>query len=147
MKDSGEAILGSFDGATSLVGLLAGALLVHAPPHVVLVEAAALAVAAAVSMAGGTYLAAKGVTASLVMGVASLVGSLLPALPVVLLPGPAGVGLAALLMLCLGVGIAEVRCRTTERIGRRLAYCSTFLVLLVASGLAVAVSLLLGVSG
>lgn len=143
-EEQSEAVFGGFDGATSLIGFLAAALVVHASSHAILVQAAGLAVAAAVSMAGGDLLSGKSLRLSLVMGGATLVGSLAPAVPVVLIPGLFGVLLGVALVVALGVGIAEVRAVETNR---RRAYVSTFTVLAAASGLAVAVSMLLGVSG
>jgi hypothetical protein len=148
-----EAVFGGFDGATSLVGFLAGALVVRASAHTVLVEAAALAVASAVSMAAGDYLAGKPTRLAAVMGFATLAGSLAPALPVVLIHGWVGVALGVLLVLLLGLGIAELRARgtrpstATSTTGRGNAYLSTFAVLILASVFAAGVSLLLGVSG
>lgn len=140
-----EAIFGGFDGATSLIGFLAGALVVHASSHAVLVQAAGLAVAAAVSMAGADLLAGKSRRLAAVMGLATLAGSLLPAVPVVLVPGPLGVLLAAVLVAALGVAIAETRSRAGG--GRRRGYVSTFAILVAASGLAAVVSVALGVAG
>jgi hypothetical protein len=56
-----EAIFGTFDGMTSLPGVIAGAL-VSGTEHILVVTAAGLAVAATVSMAGGedTGTAARG---------------------------------------------------------------------------------------
>lgn len=139
-----ESVFGIFDGSTSTLGILAGLLISGATAHTVLVACAGLAVASAASMAAGDYLAGKSCRLSVVMGLATLVGSLVPAVPVVAFPGLPGVLLATLLVVLLGVGIAEVRSRTTSR---ARGYLSTFAVLIAASGLAVAVSLLLGVAG
>lgn len=125
--------------------MLAGLLVVHASSHAILVACAGLAVASAVSMAAGDYLAGKSIRLSLVMGLATLAGSLVPAVPVVVFPGAAGVVIAALLVAGLGIGIAEVRSHSGT--GRPHSYLSTFLVLAASSGLAVAVALLLGVGG
>lgn len=143
--DKSAAILGSFDGATSLVGFLAGALAVHANAQAIMVEASALAVAAAVSMASGYWLSGKPVGSSLIMGLATLLGSLVPAVPVIFLPGFPGVLFAAFLFVVLAAVIAEVR--TGEDVSRLRSYVSTFCVVLVAGSLAAGVSLGLGVSG
>ncbi len=140
-----EAIFGGFDGSVSLVGLIAGAIVAHASPHVLLVVAGGAAVSSAVSMAGGDRLAGKSWRLSAVMGAATFAGSLLPAAPIILIPGVLGVALAALLLAGLGAGIAEVRAHGTP--SRGTAYRSTFAMLLVASGLAAAVTIGLGATG
>lgn len=140
-----EGVFGSFDGACSTVGVLAGLIVVGSPSHAVLVACAGLAVASAASMCAGDYLAGKSIRLSVVMGLATLVGSLVPAVPVIAFPGLLGVLLAVLLVALLGAAIAEVRSRTGT--GRLHGYLSTFTVLIAASVLAVAVSLLLGVAG
>lgn len=142
--DVSAATFGAFDGGTSALGVLAGLIVAGAPAHQVLVAVGGLAVASAIGMAAGDYLSTRQIRASTVMGGATLVGTVLPALPVVLLPGLAGVVLGAVVMLALGIGIAEVRSRED---GRKRGYATTFVVLVAVSALTVAVSLLLGVGG
>lgn len=144
-SSTSEAVFGAADGMVSLLGLLAGAMVARAAPSALLTMAGGAAIAAAVSMAGGDWLSGKSVRQAIAMGLATLLGSLVPVLPVVLVPGLLGVLLAVLLVVLLGVGISEVRSRTGK--GRLSGYVSTFTVLIAASGLAVAVSLLLGVTG
>lgn len=194
MRDAtSEAIFGAADGMVSLIGLVAGAMVAHASPAALLTMAGGAAAAAAISMAGGDWLCGKTIKLSAVMGVATLIGSLVPVLPIVFLPGLAGVLLAVALTLLLGVGISEARSQatgpktdvistehhmlvgTTIEIndganhkralvrhvagggpynvlvaypaGRLYGYTTTFGVLVAASGVAIAVSLLLGVAG
>lgn len=140
----GRATFGSFDGVVSLVGVLAGLLVAHAAPTTVLTTAGGLAVAAAVGMGFGDYLGGSTGRLAAVMAVATFTGSLLPALPVALIGGPAGYALAALLIVALGVAIAEVRAQ--ER-GRVRAYLLTAAVLIVASALSAGAAVGLGAVG
>lgn len=194
MRDAtSEAIFGAADGMVSLIGLVAGAMVAHASPAALLTVAGGAAAAAMVSMAGGDWLAGKSIRLSAVMGGATLLGSLVPVLPVVFLPGLAGVLAALALTLLVGVGIAEARAQATGPktdviatdahllvgttievndgdsgkralvrhvagdgpysvlvsypAGRLYGYGTTFGVLAVASGVAIAVSVLLGAAG
>lgn len=140
----GRAVFGGFDGSTSAVGVLAGLLAAHATPTTVLSTAGGLAVAAAVGMGAGDYLSGSTVRLAAVMAAATFAGSLLPALPVALLPAPLGYMLAVVLIVALGVAIAEVRSRD---LGRPRAYALTGGVLVVASGLSAGAAVLLGAVG
>lgn len=80
--DRKEAIFGSFDGMTSTLGV-AGLLATHATPSKILAAAIGIAVAATTGMSAGQYLSdgKRNLRKAVVMGVATLVGSVLPALP------------------------------------------------------------------
>ncbi len=140
----GRAVFGGFDGSSSTVGLLAGLYVAHASPATVLATAGGLAVAAAVGMGFGDYLGSSNVRLAVVMAVATFLGSLIPALPVALVGGTLGYVLAALLVVALGVTIAEVR--ATER-GRFSAYLHTGAVLVAASALSGGAAVGLGAVG
>lgn len=140
----GRAIFGASDGLTSLIGVLAGLLAAHATPAAILAVTGGGAVAAAVGMASGDYLGGATPRLAAVMGVATLAGSLAPALPVALLPGPLGIVLAALLVVALAVAISEVRAHAC---GRVHAYTVTGSILAAASGLAAAAAVGLGAAG
>lgn len=140
----GRAIFGAADGLTSLTGVLAGLLAAHATSAAILAVTGGGAVAAAVGMASGDYLGGATPRLAAVMGVATLAGSLIPALPVALLPGPLGIALAGLLVLAIAVAIAEVR--AADR-GRVHAYAVTSSILLAASALAAAAAIGLGATG
>lgn len=142
--DTSQAIFGSFDGLTSLIGLLAGALVVHATGGQILAEAGGLAVAAAVGMASGDFLSGSTVRLSLIMGISTLIGSLVAAVPVALIGGVLGYALAVVVSLVMAVLIAETRSRSD---GRLRGYASTFIILVLASALSVGVSVLLGAVG
>ncbi len=82
--DLRQAIFGSFDGLTSALGVITG--LIVAGTHIssrILAACLGLAVAATVGMAAGEFLSdeARSLRRALVMGAATLTGSILPALP------------------------------------------------------------------
>ena len=137
--DTRMIVFGAFDGLTSAVGLVLVAALTSGSN--VLAVSIALAVGAAISMAAGEWLADdqpvdRGRRAAL-MGLATLVGSIVPALPfAVAAHSAARVG--ALAFTCgAGVVIAEVRP------GKRLpSYAKTLGVLALSCGLAVGCALL-----
>jgi VIT family len=112
--DLQEAVFGATDGATTSVGLVATLWVSHHRSTIAL-AAAASGIAAAVSMAGGEYLADpdSSVRRAAVMGLATLVGALEPAVPFFV--GYGGVMLSACIALTLILGgvVAFVRARTT----------------------------------
>src|SRR5271166_4449225 len=81
--DIREAIFGSFDGMTSTLGVVAGLLATHAPAPKILAAAIGIAVAATVGMGAGQYLSDgnRNMHKAIVMAVATLIGSVLPAIP------------------------------------------------------------------
>ena len=111
------AVLGSADGVTSIAGVIAGGAAAHVS-HVALgVTAVGGALAATVSM-GGAEMLAQDTTdwpAVAAMGVGTLGGSALPALPLLVASGP--VAWLAIVGLSIGFGVAvgAVRARTTHR--------------------------------
>lgn len=140
-----QAVFGGFDGLVSLLGVLAGLSVAHAHPATVLAVCAGLAIASAVGMAAGDWLAGTSTRMAVVMGAATLTGSFLPALPAALIPSPAGQATTLAVVLAVGVAISEVRARATKR--RLPAYLSTALILVVASGLSIGASVLFGAVG
>lgn len=109
----------------------------------ILATAVAAAVAASVGMSSGDWLGGATRLQAAVMGVATLAGSTVPALPVALVPGPVGYAASALFMLALAVTISEIRAAKTTR---PRAYTTTLTILAVASGLSIAAALLVGAS-
>jgi VIT1/CCC1 family predicted Fe2+/Mn2+ transporter len=81
--DVKEAIFGSFDGMTSTLGVVAGLLATHASSQKLVAAAIGIAVAATVGMGAGQYLSdgTRNLRKALVMAAATLVGSVLPAIP------------------------------------------------------------------
>lgn len=137
-----RAVFGLFDGVTGCIGVLAGLIVAHATPTAILATAAGLAVAAAVGMAFGEALSGGSYAQAAVMGVATLAGSLAPALPVAMFYGATGYTVAGILVVAVAVVIAEVR--TPPRI---VAYLTTFTTLAVASALSAAAALMFGPTG
>jgi VIT family len=111
--DAREAIFGSFDGMTSTLGVVAGLLATRATaPHIV-AGAIGIAVAATIGMGAGQYLSdeKRSVRKAVVMAVATLAGSVLPALPFIF---------GRLTGVCLGIGRDHAPCRGGDRALPRL---------------------------
>ena len=81
--DLQEAIFGSFDGMTSTLGVVAGLLATNASASKIVAASIGIAVAATVGMGAGQYLSdgAKNLRIVIVMAVATLIGSVIPAVP------------------------------------------------------------------
>lgn len=140
--DTAQAVFGAFDGTCSAVGMIASLAISNAAS--LLTAAIALAVGAAVSMGFGEWLSdpQSRVHRALVMGGATLAGSIVPAAPYVALTGlRAAVACAAVTVGC-GAVIAELRPGA-----RTPSYAKTFGVMVVACGAAVAASRLAGGAG
>jgi VIT1/CCC1 family predicted Fe2+/Mn2+ transporter len=143
-----EAIFGTFDGMTSLLGVIAGAL-VSGTEHILVVTAAGLAVAATVSMAGGEFLSDSGTAGArrrraAIMGLATFIGSFLPVIPYLLFARtPATVASVAVTLL-MAVGIAQAR---VPKQGAVAAYVQTFAILIIAGALSIITTVALGATG
>jgi hypothetical protein len=103
------AILGSFDGTASLLGVVAYLLVTH--PALIFPTAASGAISSAVSMGGGEWLSDSdsGFTASSVMAAATFTGALLPALPFAFATGPGAMAACAVICLALCAVVAALR--------------------------------------
>lgn len=133
--DRREAIFGSFDGMTSTLGVVAGLLATSAAAPKILAGAIGIAVAATVGMGAGQYLSdgERNVRKAIVMAVATLIGSVLPAIPFIF-----GTSLACVLTsIAITIVAASV-------IGHYRGYVVTYAILLVVAvvtiGLSVAVA-------
>jgi VIT1/CCC1 family predicted Fe2+/Mn2+ transporter len=129
--DVKEAIFGSFDGMTSTLGVVAGLLATKATaPHIV-AGAIGIAVAATIGMGAGQYLSddQRSVRRALVMASATLIGSILPAIPFFFGDSRACI-LASLAVTVLAAGV----------IGHYRGYLVTYAILIVVSVLTVALS-------
>lgn len=135
-EELGDAAFGGFDGLSGTMGVLLGLIATHASPGIVLGACAAGAAGNAVSMASGQYLGDRGgpgrVRRAAVMGVATLLGALAPALPYALLPGALGIALAAVVIGAAAIVISHLR---PDHAGIR-AYAQTFALLIAAGGAA-----------
>ncbi|MGO9885514.1 MAG: VIT1/CCC1 transporter family protein [Solirubrobacteraceae bacterium] len=129
--DLREAVFGSFDGMTSTLGVIAGLLATNATAPKILAAAIGIAVAATVGMGAGQYLSdgSRNMRNALVMAVATLIGSVLPAIPFIFGDSRACiVALIAITMLAAGV------------IGHFRGYVVTYSILIVVSVLTVGLS-------
>jgi VIT1/CCC1 family predicted Fe2+/Mn2+ transporter len=138
--DISQAIFGSFDGVVSVIGVMVALL---ARPTPIIVEASVgLAAASAVGMMAGEYLGddTRNVRRAVVMGVATIVGTMCPVVPFMLLTKELAIVVAVILVLVISLAIARARAQATS--GR--AYVETFGVLLLAAGVTALVSWLTG---
>jgi VIT1/CCC1 family predicted Fe2+/Mn2+ transporter len=130
--DAREAIFGSFDGMTSTLGVVAGLLATRATaPHIV-AGAIGIAVAATIGMGAGQYLSddKRSIRKAVVMAVATLTGSVLPALPFSFGNSLASV-LASVAITLLAAAV----------IGHYRGYAVTYAILLAVSVLTVGLSI------
>lgn len=137
------AIFGGFDGATSVVGVL---LTLTRHPGQIIPAALGLAVAGGVGMAAGSWLSQDsdaGPREALVIGAATAVGTLLPALPYAVLAGTMAIVCSAVVLVLLGAAITVVRSRdrtlrraAAETYGVLAAVCVAVAVCALATGAA-----------
>lgn len=131
-SEAREAIFGSFDGLTSTLGVVAGLLATGSTaPHIV-AGAIGIAVAATVGMGAGQYLSddQRNVRKAVVMAVATLAGSVLPALPFIFGASvPCVLASVAITLLASAV------------IGHYRGYAVTYAILAVVSVLTVGLSI------
>lgn len=142
--DVKQAVFGVSDGLTSALGVVIPLALAGRPMLTVIFG---LAICAAIGMAGGEYLSDErgDLRAAVAMGIASFVGTVLPALPF-LFALPYCIAAAASGAICVGtlVGISETKAREMARLR---AYLQTFGVLAVASVCTVAFAFMTGAVG
>jgi VIT1/CCC1 family predicted Fe2+/Mn2+ transporter len=130
-----EAIFGSFDGMTSTLGVVAGLLATGAAAPKIVAGAIGIAVAATVGMGAGQYLSddSRNLRLAIVMAVATLVGSVLPALPFAFGDSTACVLASIAITLAAGGVIGHYR-------GYLVTYSILVVVSVVTVGLSVAVA-------
>lgn len=138
---TGQEIFGSFDGLTSVLGVIVS--LLGAPLHVLLAGAAGLAASSAVGMGAGQYLADadRSIRKALAMAVSTVVGTLIPVAPYLVLPRVPATVAAGVLCVAFGVAVSVIRSRSCPR---KQAFVETFLVLALAAAVAVVVSVCTG---
>lgn len=136
-----EASFGLFDGLVSVIGVIVG--LMAGPAKLIVRAAVGLAAASTVSMAMGEWLgdAKRSWKRALVMGAATLIGTLLPIGPFLFFSKMTAVITSSVITLGTAAYIAEQR-TTTER--RLKAYLETYLILIVSIGLTILVTYLTG---
>lgn len=133
------AVLGSFDGCASLLGVIIYLLITH--PALIFPTAVSGALSSAVSMGGGEFLSDSdsGLPASGVMALATFAGAALPAVPFAFGTGPAEIAASALFIAAIGIAVAGMR----PNRGLGLALLETFALLAAVALVVVACSLLL----
>ena len=132
VPDAREAIFGSFDGMTSTLGVVAGLLATKASASHVVAGAIGIAVASTIGMGAGQYLSdgQRNLRKALVMALATLIGSILPAVPFFF-----GTSQACVLV---SVGITLL---ASAVIGHYRGYLVTYSILIVVSALTIGLSL------
>lgn len=112
-----EAVFGGFDGATSIMGVILGILIVSGNSHVIFVTALGGAISAGVSMGGGDFLSQDRTNWGLVavMALASFTGSVLPGVPYAIGSGPAALAASLAIALAITLVIAVARYRLSPR--------------------------------
>jgi hypothetical protein len=138
-KLAAPAIFGSFDGMSSLIGVVIYLLLSH--PSVIFPAALSGAVTSAVSMGGGEYLcdSDNGLAASLVMALATFAGALAPAIPFAFSQGAAAEAECGIICACVITAVAALR----PNRGPGLAVTETAGLFLACAAVAVACSTVL----
>lgn len=133
------AVLGGFDGAASLLGVVIYLLLTH--PVLIFPTAMSGAVSSAVSMGGGEWLSDSdnGLGASAVMAGATFTGALLPAVPFAVAAGPLAVAESA--VICLGIAVIVAALRPNRGLG--MAMTETLGILAAVAAVVVACGLFL----
>jgi len=132
-SDTREAIFGSFDGMTSTLGVVAGLLATKSNASHIVAGAVGIAVAATIGMGAGQYLSdgQRNLRKAMVMAVATLIGSVLPALPF-FFGASTGCVVASIGITLLAAAI----------IGHYRGYLVTYTILIVVSALTVGLSIL-----
>lgn len=132
-SDTREAIFGSFDGMTSTLGVVAGLLATKSNASHIVAGAIGIAVAATIGMGAGQYLSDdhRNLRKAIVMAVATLIGSVLPALPF-FFGKTTGCVIASIAITFLAATV----------IGHYRGYLVTYSILVVVSALTVGLSIL-----
>jgi hypothetical protein len=129
------AVFGTFDGITSLLGVLLG---LASHPALVLTAAIGVGTAEAVGMAAGQWQSDSddGLGAAAVIGAATGAGCIAPALPYAVLHGTAAAGSSAALILAITAAIGVARADAGRR-ARAVAQSYAILAAVAAVVLAV----------
>ena len=103
------AVFGSFDGTSSLLGVLVYLLVTH--PKLIFPTALCGAISSAVSMGGGEWLSdsSNGFGASMVMGLATFAGAVLPAAPFAFGGGWPAITASVVIIIAIHVAVAFLR--------------------------------------
>ena len=112
-----SGLLGASDGTCSIAGVIAGGAAAGIGHNALAVTAIGGALAATVSMGGAEMLAEDATDWGAIgaMGTGTLLGSALPALPLLAMSGHAAWGAVLAVSLLIGLAVGWVRARTTHR--------------------------------
>lgn len=138
-----KAIFGSFDGLTCVLGVIAAGYVAN-DMHTLLLAVVGLALAEGIAMAGGSYLSEfvgiYRVRHALIIGVASAIGIVVPAIPFFFAPKHVAALLSLFLVVCFAIIIASCRVKT---LGALEAYVQTFSIVLLCALVTILVTMLL----
>ncbi len=132
------AIFGAFDGITCCLGVILS--LLH-EPRLILTAAAGVAAAEMVGMAAGEWQSSSdnGLAASVVVGVTSGLGAVLPAIPYAILPAAVARWCSVLVLLAVTAAIAWLR---SDSRGRGRAFAESYAILAAVGAVVWCVQLL-----
>jgi VIT1/CCC1 family predicted Fe2+/Mn2+ transporter len=140
-EERSQAIFGLFDGVVSLVGLVFGLIIAHASRHDFILTGLGAAISATVSMSTGEFEAAKGemrarLSGATAMGIATMIGSLLPIVAFFWLPHGPALGISAALCLAAAAWVGYEKRKGLEcQMHWYTGYASSFAFLLGAAGI------------
>lgn len=133
-----KAVFGSFDGMTCILGVIAGCY-VSGDMRTLMLSAIGLAIAEGIAMAGGSYLseivAVYRLQHAFIIGVASAIGILVPALPFFFAPRNVAILLSLFLTCAFAAIIAQVR---VKQMGALEAYVQTYVIVLLVAVVTIA---------
>lgn len=138
--DVEQAIFGASDGMTSALGVIIPLALAGHSMTVVIIG---LAISASVGMGGGLYLSdgSGRLKSAIVMALATAIGTVLPALPFMLLPKALAVPLSVLIVIAIGQFIVTAK---KQVVSTKKAYLETYGILITVSLLTVILTILTG---
>lgn len=130
-SDIAEAVLGSFDGAVCVLGVIITAV-ISGHGNAVAVAGIGLAISEGVSMAGAAYLAGHGKKKTAIMGAAAFTSILVPVIPFIL-----GVSWSLGWSLLISAGICVAIANMTVQSSRWISHVRTFSVVSIAVALTI----------
>ena len=140
------AVFGIGDGCMSIVGVV---LYLLGDSHVIFAAALAGSISASLSMAGNDYLSDSddGFLPSVVMGLATFAGGVLPALPFLFTSGAGALTLMGGICFLLGVLVGVIRARAATTHSFRVVFLGTLAIFAVIFAAVLIVSLALPAPG
>jgi VIT1/CCC1 family predicted Fe2+/Mn2+ transporter len=108
LKYADRAVFGSFDGMTVIIGILFS---VTGSSALIFTAALGVGVAEGIGMAAGEWLSDSdnGFGAASIMGLATIAGALLPAIPFLITSGALALGISFGIIALVGLGIVILR--------------------------------------